>query len=277
MKNVKQSLRNLIPVVLTGGLCFIGPCNVSAAEFSYNGDEGPAYWSDLDPAWSTCAGTAEDALQSPIDIGRAKIDRSLKPLDLQTFATTIDLSNNGHNIEQSYEDTGSSIYSDGSVYELKQFHFHTFSEHTVNDKRGKMEMHAVFSEPASGDNLVVGQLFEIGKKENRFIQTLIDAGLPEKNGDTTQTNDLIDLADGLTNTSSYYTYDGSLTTPACTENVTWVVLKKQSKLTHEQWDSFRGILGNNFRPLQKLNDRTIWATADKGKGKKHGHGHGDDE
>jgi len=273
MKIIRQSLRNLAAIVLVGGFGFIGLNSASAADFSYNGDAGPAFWWELDQEWSACAGTAEDARQSPIDIDRVRIDRSLKPLELQTFATTIDIFNNGHTIEQTYEDTGSSIYFDGRVYELQQFHFHTFSEHTVNDNRGMMEMHAVFNEPGSGDNLVIGQLFKIGKKENRFIQTLIDAGLPEKNGDTTQTDDLIDIADGLTNTSSYYTYDGSLTTPACTENVTWVVLKKQSKLSHEQWDSFRRILGNNFRPLQKLNDRTIRATA--GHGRKHRHGDDD--
>jgi carbonic anhydrase len=277
MKIIKQSLRGLVILVLTGGIGFIGLGNVSAAEFFYNGDAGPAFWWELDPEWSACTGTAEDARQSPIDIDHVKIDRSLKPLDLQTFATTIDIFNNGHTIEQTYEGTGSSIYFDGRVYELQQFHFHTFSEHTVDDQRAMMEMHAVFNEAVSGDNLVIGQLFKIGKKENRFIQTLIDAGLPEKNGDTTQADDLIDLADGLTDTSSYYTYGGSLTTPACTENVTWVVLKKQSRLTHEQWNSFRRILGNNFRPLQNLNDRTIWATADKGGKNKHKERHDHDD
>jgi len=51
----------------------------------------------------------------------------------------------------------------------------------------------------------------------------------------------------------------------CTENVTWIVLKKQAKLSQDQWDSFRRILGNNFRPLQNRNDRMIRSTADKGK------------
>jgi carbonic anhydrase len=271
MKIIKQSLSVLPAIVLAGGLGFTGLGNIFAADFSYNGDTGPAYWWELDSEWSACAGTATEAQQSPIDIESATIDGSLKPLGLRTFPTTIDIFNNGHTIEQKYENTGSSIYFDGREYELQQFHFHTFSEHTVNGKREKMEMHAVFTETGSGDNLVVGELFKIGKKENQFIQTLIDAGLPEKNGDTTQTNDFIDLADGLVDTSSYYTYAGSLTTPACTENVSWVLLKEQSKLTQEQWDSFRRILGNNFRPLQKLNNRTIRATA----GKKHKHGDDD--
>jgi len=269
MKRLKEFLRILASVVLVSGFGFIGFGNVSAAEFSYNGDTGPAYWWEQDSQWSACAGSTGDALQSPIDINHAKVDRSLQALELQIYPTTIDIINNGHTIEQKYEATGSSINFDGKVYELQQFHFHTFSEHTLNAKRGKMEMHAVFNDPDSGDNLVVGELFKIGKKQNQFIQTLIDAGLPEKNGDNTHTDDFINLADGLTDTSSYYTYSGSLTTPGCTENVSWIILKKQGKLTDEQWGAFRNILGNNFRPLQSRNNRIIRATAGGGKGKKH--------
>lgn len=278
MKTTYPSVRKLLTTIVASGVLFVSAGNTIAAEFSYNGDTGPAYWWELDSAWGACSGIAEDALQSPIDIDKAKVDRSLRPLALQTYPTTIDIFNNGHTIEQRYEDTGSSIVFNGAEYELKQFHFHTFSEHAVKGERGKMEMHAVFTEPVSGDNLVVGELFEIGKKENSFIQKLIEAGLPPKNGDETQTNDLIDLSDGLVNTHSYYTYDGSLTTPACTENVTWIILKNQAALTQGQWDEFRSILGNNFRPLQDLNDRKVYATPGKGKSKgKDKKEHNDDD
>ena len=61
MKSLKQFLRMLASVVLVGGFGFIGLGNVSAEEFSYNGDTGPAYWWELDSQWSACAGIAEDA------------------------------------------------------------------------------------------------------------------------------------------------------------------------------------------------------------------------
>ena len=64
----------------------------------------------------------------------------------------------------------------------------------------------------------------------------------------------------LTNTSRYYTYQGSLTTPPCTETVTWFVLREYAQLSSEQFDAFRHILGNNFRPLQKRNGRAIRST-----------------
>jgi len=276
MKNVqiKKLYITFLVVMAVAGLSFNGSTN--AAEFTYNGDTGPAYWWELDAEWGACAGTALDARQSPVNIKHAKVDKRLKRLDLQTYPTTINIFNNGHAIEQHYEDTGSSIYFEGREYELQQFHFHTLSEHAVKGERGSMELHAVFLEPESGDNLVVGMLFDISKKNNAFLQTLIDAGLPEKNGDETVTNDLIDLADVLTNTSSYYTYAGSLTTPPCSENVTWVVLKEQAKFTMAQFQSFRRILGNDFRPLQDLNGREVRMTRGKRSHRHHDDDHDDD-
>ena len=68
---------------------------------------------------------------------------------------------------------------------------------------------------------------------------------------------MINVAAALTHTSRYYTYAGWLTTPPCTETVTWFVLREYAQLSREQSDAFRHILGNDFRPLQKRNGRTI--------------------
>jgi len=75
---------------------------------------------------------------------------------------------------------------------------------------------------------------------------------------------MITVADALTNTSRYDTYAGSLTTPPCSETVTWFVLHQYAHLSGDQFDAFRHILGNNFRPLQQRNGRTIRSTVDEG-------------
>ena len=257
-------------ITLTAITCFssLGTAKAEDTDFSYNGDTGPAYWYELNPEWEECAGTAPDARQSPIDIAEVETDRRLRPLHLEILPTTIDIFNNGHTIEQHYEDTGSRIIFEGRVYELLQFHFHTLSEHAIGGELGDMELHAVFLEPGGGAYLVVGQLFEVSEKSNPFIQELIDAGLPPKNGDTTVTDDVINVADVFTSTSSYYTYHGSLTTPPCSEIVTWIVLQKPAEITEDQFQVFRRILGNDFRPLQDLNDRVVRATRDRRPGKK---------
>ena len=256
----KAELLIAIGVFGTTTIGLLQPGGVAMAqEFSYNGDNGPAYWSELSDEWGACSGANEDAAQSPINIMWAKYDKGLKKLDLETYPTGIDIFNNGHTIEQHYEDTGSRIYFEGVEYELKQFHFHTLSEHTIFGQHALMEMHSVFSE-AGGTNLVLSQLFEPGHRKNRFIQKLIDAGLPAKDGDVTATEEQIDVGDAFESTKSYFTYSGSLTTPPCSETVTWVILKKPARISMDQYEAFRRILGNDFRPIQDTNGRVVRAT-----------------
>lgn len=257
MENRNTGLGGILPASILSGLLMMSGL-ATAQEFSYNGDTGPANWSELNGDWSACNANTKDGEQSPVNIKGVVRDAGLEPLDLETYATTIDVFNNGHTIEQRYEDTGTRIYFKGVEYELQQFHFHTLSEHVVNNEHASMEMHLVFSEPG-GTNLVIGQLFYKGG-HSEFLQQLIDAGLPEKDGDETTTEDLVDVADGLANTSQYYTYSGSLTTPPCSEVVTWVILQKPTRMSHTQFKAFRDILGNNFRPIQPPNGRTINGT-----------------
>ncbi len=255
-----RTLRTAVTGAIVAPLLLLASSAAHAGEIPilYNGDTGPSHWSTLNPDWEECAGGADSA-QSPINIKRVKRDRKLRPLDIELYPTTVDIFNNGHTIEQRYEDSGSSIYFEGVEYELQQFHFHTLSEHTIRRQHAPLEMHAVFSEPG-GAILVVSQLFKKGKVENAFIGALIEAGLPEKNGDETVIAQTINLADGLTNTANYFTYQGSLTTPPCSEVVTWVILKRAARVSQAQLAAFRDILGNNFRPVQMTNGRTVRST-----------------
>src|SRR5262249_2704040 len=142
---------------------------------------------------------------------------------------------------------GSFLTVDNVRYTLTQFHFHTLSEHTVHGEHGVMELHAVFKDLSSDKIAVVGMLYTIGR-ENAFLSELTASGLPEKSGDEINVpSQLINLANAFTNPSRYYTYAGSLTTPPCSETVTWFVLRRAGELSQEQFDEFRRLLGNNFR------------------------------
>lgn len=241
----------LLAASVTGGAAW-------ADDIVYSGDHGPGFWSET-PGWEACGRSTEPgARQTPIDIRDTLPDPHLHRLDLHILETEVSLINNGHTIEQEYEN-GSELMLNGAVYELQQFHFHTLSEHAVNGHRGAMEMHAVFKNMSDGSMVVVGQLFEIGRS-SRFLDKLIDAGLPKHTGDESHSTHAIDLADGLTDTAAYYTYPGSLTTPPCSETVTWFVLKHPATLSQAQYKAFNGILGNNFRPLQDRNGRVVRST-----------------
>ena len=234
-----------------------------ADEFGYSGDNGPGFWGET-PGWEACAATAATERQSPIDIEHAVGDRHLRSLELDLHDTPLALVNNGHTIEEEYE-PGSSLSVNGVLYGLTQFHFHTLSEHTVHGRHGVMELHAVFADPGSDKKAVIGVLYTIGH-ENKFLAKLLTTGLPEKSGDEIdEPSRSVNVADALTDTSQYYTYPGSLTTPPCSETVTWFVLKRRAQLSEDQFEAFRHILGNDFRPLQKLNHRVVHATVGAGR------------
>jgi len=230
---------------------------VAADDFAYSGDKGPGFWSELHDKhdFSACA-PSPTARQSPIDVNTVVEDPGLGPLEVKFTNAPFQVANLGYTIQASPA-FGSSLTLDGREYKLLQFHFHTLSEHTIGGKHGVMEMHIVFMHSAT-DYAVIGMLYRIGKP-NAFLAKLIDAGLPEKTTSTQSTTEL-GLEQALTSTSQYFTYPGSLTTPPCSPVVTWLVLKQWAELSPEQFEAFRHILGNDFRPIQKQNGRVVHAT-----------------
>jgi carbonic anhydrase len=245
-----------------GGIAFAASGSAHADEFGYSGDNGPGFWGET-PGWEACAATAATERQSPINIDQVVTDRHLRALKVDLRDTPLALVNLGYTIEEEYE-PGSSLTVDGVVYGLTQFHFHTLSEHTVHGSHGVMELHAVFADPKSDKKAVIGMLYGIGRP-NKFLSELLAKGLPEKSGDKVSVpSQHVNVADALTDVSQYYTYAGSLTTPPCSETVTWFVLKGRAELSPDQFEAFRHILGNDFRPLQRLNERVVYATVGGG-------------
>lgn len=228
--------------------------------FEYSGDRGPAYWANLRPGNAACS---ESLRQSPIDITKPVPDRTLGPLDVMLLPAKIDLLNIHRTIEAVYTN-GSTLRFGGETYELVQFHFHTLSEHTVSGQRGVMELHVVFASIADGDLAVIGQLYRIGPADP-FLAEFADH-LPQMDGDRYAPGETFDVAYGLRNTKRYYTYPGSLTTPPCDPIVTWIVLKEWATMSQDQFRKFRDVLGNDFRPIQATNGRTIRATVGRSEG-----------
>lgn len=226
----------------------------ASVEFGYAGDTGPGFWGDLSPDFAACA---TDTRQSPLDIVDTTPDATLESLDVHLEPTPLHIVNNGHVLEQEYED-GSEITFEGVTYALAQFHFHTLSEHTIAGSRGAMELHAVFKNADTGTAAVVGKIFDIGE-ENPFLAAY-EGHLPEVVDEEFSDAAEVNVADGLGDTSQYYTYPGSLTTPPCSPVVTWLVLKERGEMSEAQFDEFNGIMGNNFRPLQERNGREIRET-----------------
>jgi carbonic anhydrase len=221
-----------------------------AHEWGYSGSEGPAHWGELNPDFAECK---TGLRQSPVDIAKVQ-SADLPPIQFEYKPAPLHIINNGHTIEIDYA-PGSFVRIGNKRFELKQFHFHHPSEETIKGKRFPMELHLVHAD-AKGHLAVVSVLLEEGSA-NPLIETLWalapkTAG-PEKINDSLQIN----AADLLPANRSYYAFFGSLTTPPCTEGVSWFVLETPATLSKIQVSTFAAIYPYDERPTQSLNGRTV--------------------
>ena len=217
-------------------------------QWAYEGNEGPANWFECN---TDCGGT----VQSPIDVTGAQADASLTALSTHFEAVPVELINNGHTVEFEYE-AGSKLTLNGADFELLQFHFHTESEHTVNGTHYPMEAHLVHKNNATGALAVIGIFFEEGA-ENVFLKNFSDNLPAAKDDHVSDSATTVDVTDLLPADNSYFTYSGSLTTPPCSEIVTWLVMKTPVEASADQISKFHTIMHDNNRPIQGLNGRTI--------------------
>ena len=223
------------------------------SHWGYTGDTGPDHWGELSDAYATCTTGSE---QSPINLTKAiHGQKTFLKLDYQTTPLTI--KTNGRTIGVDYA-PGSTIRLDGERFELKQFHFHAPSEHLENGTPAAMEVHFVHQNPETRAFAVIGVLLKEGTR-NTALRQIWDY-MPESAGIQTNVQDRSFNAISLfpANTEQFYRYHGSLTTPPCSEVVTWVVMKEAIPVAPMQVDRFIQAIGErNARPVQPLNRRIL--------------------
>ena len=226
-----------------------------APHWSYSGPTGPSHWSVLEKDFDTCGvGTA----QSPIDIRDENVQRSdLPSIEFGYKPSKLVIVDNGHTIQVNYA-PGSFITIGEKRYELVQFHFHKPSEEAVNGKRYDMVVHLVHRDSA-GHLGVVAVLLAAGGRDNALIKTLWDHVPKTKEAEATVDAVTIDATDLLPANRAYFTFVGSLTTPPCSEGVTWFVLQNPTVVSKDEVARFAKWYPKNARPIQPLNGREIKA------------------
>ena len=224
-----------------------------AAHWTYDGAEGPEHWGELADAYKACAIGKN---QSPINLdSAAEIEAELSPLTQAYQAGGNAVLNNGHTIQVSYE-PGSTLTLDGHAYELKQFHFHSPSENQFDGKNYPMEAHLVHADK-DGNLAVVAVMFEEGTDTNAGLAQFWQQ-MPKEADKTVDLTDKVDVSALLPADRDYYRFNGSLTTPPCTEGVVWLVMKQPVVATAEQVKIFTDIMGHpNNRPVQAFNARPV--------------------
>lgn len=221
-----------------------------ALHWGYSGHEGPEYWGDLAEKFATCKAGVN---QSPIDI-TSTIDAELQPITFNYKASGMQIVNNGHTIQINY-DKGSTITVEGKTFNLLQFHFHAPSENTIDSKAFAMEGHFVHADD-KGNLAVIGVMLNEGAENSSLAN--IWTIMPDHAGKTVVADGTMNAMDLMPENKDYYRFDGSLTTPPCSEGVTWMVMKNPINVSSEQAHKFAELFhGNNARPVQPINARTI--------------------
>jgi len=222
-----------------------------AGHWAYEGEEGPEHWGDISADFAICA---KGKTQTPIDIQHEVKVASFAAIKFNYVTDASEILNNGHTVQANLP-AGSFINVDGIDFQLKQFHFHTPSENSVHGKSYPMEMHLVHADK-DGNLAVVAVMFKEGAA-NAVLAKLwkqLPTHADEKSALATAVNPVTLLP----KSKHYYRFDGSLTTPPCSEGVRWLVLKDPITVSHEQIEAFAAVVHeHNARPLQPVGARVI--------------------
>ena len=224
-------------------------------DWTYQGRTGALVWGKLSPAYRACSKGIE---QSPVDLGKARLDTSLKPLAFHFLSGPVTIANTGRAIVVTVG-PGSYIVAGGVRYNLISFEFHHPSEHTFQGGFTEMEVDMLLRSAAGQTAMLAVRLSEGQDFPNAAIAMLWQH-LPPNPGESEKVLDMINPGGLLPPDRGYWTYMGSLLEPPCTEGVRWFVMQQPVGLSRRQIDTFVSLYNLNTRPMQSLHGRKIQAS-----------------
>jgi carbonic anhydrase len=252
--------RQLVKLSLFGGVAMaLGVSNRTlqraiasegGVSWGYVGANGPETWGELSSTYSACRVGTE---QSPIDLQGA-ISADLPAIEVHYEPVPLNIFNNGHTIQVNVA-PGNYLRFAEQEFELLQFHFHHPSEHTLAGQPFPMEMHLVHQN-ARRELAVLGVFLKEGT-ENPELRLIWDAMPRQKTEPETIAGVTIDVAKLLPGDRTLFEYFGSLTTPPCSETVTWMVFQEPVEVSPSQVTLFKNIFPLNARPVQPLSRRFL--------------------
>lgn len=241
------------PALIACGAINAGPSGAPRSlpdDWGYWGPGAPNNWGELSPEYSLCA---TGMRQSPIDLVGWSEDTSAPPLNFSYTGSPREVNHNGKVAHVEYGE-GNTLTVGDRRYELVSMHIHVHAEHQVNGQLFPAEMHLVHRKEG-GFLGVVGQIYRLGEPDP-VVQALIDA-YPNP-GQVSHSVTGLNAADFVPSDRGYYHYDGSLTTPPCSEGVDWYVLEQTRTISQEQVNRIAALHnGFNHRPIQARNGRIL--------------------
>lgn len=230
-----------------------------APHWGYDKEFGPEHWAEVSEEYAACTG---ENSQSPIDLpGPERIARmGLQPADLGASIRLVPAStpqrivNNGHTVQIDYPG-GDELRLGDETFLLLQVHFHSPSEHTIDGQHYPLEFHFVHQNK-TGDLAVLGLLVKEGRKDLVFQQ--IADRIPAETGAEISGHGL-EMPSGelLPEDLVVFRYQGSLTTPPCSEGIRWLVAAEPIEMSADQIARFTSVYDHNYRPVQPPRGRSL--------------------
>ena len=257
----------------------------AADKWNYTNEEA---WKQVE-GWS-CNGTD----QSPINIITTGIKKDPKLIDL--ILTNFDQrfegnwTNTGHSVQftprSDIAGTAATFKNHVGTYTFQQFHFHwgtngqLGSEHLVDGNTFSGEMHFVARKNTGnmtdGDAYAVLGIFLVEDSSVSTTGTIwmeLLNKIPHETEGFEIVHEVI-LSDFIPNDKSYYYYEGSYTTPPCSQVVQWFVLRSVLRVPQDFMNALRTTVNNeegqplttNYRDTQPLNNRDVLIYEEDGDG-----------
>lgn len=223
------------------------------APWSYGVDDGPDHWGGLMPAYALCT---HGERQSPVAIDSDRVIYSAcEPLRFRYRSSTLLVRNDGPVLRLGY-DRGSYLVVAGLSYELVEVRFHVPGEHALDGRIAAAEVQLVHGNNR-GDIAVVAVPVQRGRRSNQTLSRILEHAPAQAGAQFYGRNIGINPLFLLPARKDYFTYEGSLTHPPCTEGVHWYVMATPVEVLPEELDRLAGLIGGNARPLQALGSRVI--------------------
>ncbi len=261
-----RSVGRVVVVGILAGLsgCATGESGVptpsasptTTATWSYGGANGPEHWGEIAAACTP----SPTSRQSPVDIVTADLTPTADVAAATVHYTraSFTVENNGHAIEAVAEDAkANSVELGGKTYYLQQFHLHASSEHTIDGAHASAELHLVHASD-SGELAVLGALVQTGEASTALAELFDSIPVSEsEHGEGEELSAPIDPAALLPASDLSARYAGSLTTPGCSEGVSWNVYLTPITVSDAQLAALTSVYADNHRPVQPLNGREV--------------------
>ncbi|OJD33700.1 carbonic anhydrase [Diplodia corticola] len=253
-------LSNILPVALllssVSASCLHGTslmprrlnkrAEVEVSNYGYTGLTGPLNWHNIEAGNELCN---HGSNQSPINLDSTVTLATEAPSVNITNVESAEFENLGTTLETIVNGT---TFVGGEAFNLAQFHLHTPSEHRIENEYFPLEMHMVHeAADDSGKIVVLAVLFQLSEDGattdllSAATQNIAEVEVP---GSVTETAalDFAPLAQHLQETP-LLTYTGSLTTPPCTEDVTFLITQEPMPLNVATYNKIKSVMKFNAR------------------------------